>query len=363
MAEETETSQAQEQTGDPGVDAPEATQEDADSLYEALMGIGGDEEEGAQTEQQTAEQAQAQAQGQEGEGEGEGEGEQAQELSPLQKRFTDEEGNFNSDGALKTIEELGGLHSQAAKGLAEKDAYIQRLERALETSAKSTDLSGTQKEIEKAEKLLPEGYAGMLTESDLALIKKTVGGTIQSVQQEQREAHSQAAENAAVDRAGTFKTRSQGAAIKFKSTYGISDQQGDLMDEVLLNDPELTAAAERYIINGEGDFPAELFDKKFNQAYGHVTQKTKTKPTETGGVDLDALAEKIAAKLGISPQALAKEQVDAVSRETEHPLERIEGQEDGENDDFENYLESQGMKELDPSLKMLLREMERGTPT
>ena len=327
-------------------------------MFDALLGM--ESGEAPKTEEQPpAEETKTEEQ----QAEGTEEGAQEQEISALQKRFTDAEGNFDAAGALKTIEDLGGLHSQTAKGLAEKDAYIQRLERALESQARGGE---TQPKAEQpTEKLLPEGYEGVLTENDLALIRKTVGGTLESSQEAQREATAKAAEDAAVDRAGTFKTMSQGLATKFRSTYGITDEQGNAMDEIILADPELTTAAERYIIAGEGEFPGELLEKKMIQAYGQITQKTQEKTSaETGNVEA-LVAEgvkKALQEMGINPQQTAREQVENVSRETEHPIQPIEGQEGGEKDYFDQYLESQGMENLDPSLKMLLREMDHGTP-
>ena len=226
---------------------------------------------------------------------------------------------------------------------------------------------------ETQEKLLPEGYEGVLTENDLALIRKTVGGTLESRQEAQREATAKAAEDAAVDRAGTFRTMSQGLATKFRSTYGITDEQGDAMDELLLNDAELTAAAQKYILQGEGEFPEELFNQEVQPGLrADNTENTgkNIRSRDSGGIDgWTLLAEgvkKALLKMGINPQqhrTFEKEQDETTFRAKRSTrFKPAEGQDAGENDYFEDYLKSSGMENLDPSLKMLLREMDHGTP-
>lgn len=373
MSEETH-SQVEQTDEDPGLNAPEASEDDVESLFDALLNMTGEDEGGEQQQQQQTaegEQTGEQQSTQTAEGdEGEGEGDQTAELSPLQQRFLKEDGSFDSESALKAIEDLGGLHSATAKERAEDKAYINRLERALEAVTKGAEggeSTEQTKQVEGTKKLLPEGFGGTLTEEDAAFIQQMMAGTVRGDRQQQQAASAQAQENAQVERGEIFSERSQSLADNFEKTYRVSKEQGDAMNEILRQDPELIEATQNFILKGGVDFPEELLNKKFIQAYGHVTQNTSAKESETksGDIDIDAIAEKIAARLGITRESqtnLAKERVDDVSRDTEHPIQAIEGAGEGEGDYFEEYLKSRGMENMDPSLKMLLREMETGTP-
>ena len=135
------------------------------------------------------------------------------------------------------------------------------------------------------------------------------------------------------------------------------------LEEKVAKDKELSDATARYVVEG-GEFPGEVIEKKFIQAYGAHTQGAG--PEGTDNQLSDAVAQGVAQALkalGIDPKQLNKEQIDAISRETKHPLKPEETEEETGLIDHEtdNWFKEQGL-EVDESLLPILREMGEAVP-
>ena len=369
---------------DAGAEVEDVSAADADDIVQSLLSFDPDsasEEDHPDSEVEATESEEA---GDDGDGasstqSAEGEQEQQQEISPLQKRFTNEDGTFDSTGALKALEELGSLHSQTAKNFAEQRAYSGALEKRLGLGTEQKQAAGlqekTQQEVTEQAKpkvKLPENYNGTLNQDDMETLTDAIVNTLSErmrqeqtqAAEQQRQIQSQEAEAELEARATGFITATRGLYDNFRGKYGVPQEAMDQIHEVLKGDPELAQASEAFV-KGQGNYPEELLTNKIVQAYGQLTQKTQQQQTQqaTGGVNADAIVETVLKKLGIEPAAeAARQQVNNVSRETEHPLKAVEIEgDDGEDDDVSAYFRSQGM-EVDPELLGILRDMSMTVP-